>query len=86
MALGSPRLSNATLVIEGHTDARGRDDYNQLLSERRAHTVRSYLVQNFHIPEQKLLAAGFGETRLKNITDPNSAENRRVVFVRQDGR
>jgi outer membrane protein OmpA-like peptidoglycan-associated protein len=85
-ALQSPRLSNATIIIEGHTDASGRTDYNQLLSERRAQVVRSYLIENFHVSQLNLLASGFGETRLKNEADPNSSENRRVVFVRQDGR
>src|SRR4030095_579889 len=43
------------LSIEGHTDSVGTDDYNQQLSERRAESVRSFLIQN-GVPGQTITA------------------------------
>jgi outer membrane protein OmpA-like peptidoglycan-associated protein len=50
------------LEIEGHTDSVGSDTYNQSLSERRAESVRSYLVSQ-NIAAQTITVAGFGESR-----------------------
>lgn len=49
--------------IRGHTDARGSDEYNQDLSQRRAAAVRDYLVQQHAIDAARLEAVGFGETQ-----------------------
>ncbi|MEZ4485169.1 MAG: OmpA family protein [Syntrophotaleaceae bacterium] len=46
------------IIIEGHTDSRGRDAYNQQLSERRAKSVREYLIANYPIEAQRLVAVG----------------------------
>lgn len=56
------RTAPALIAIEGHTDARGDDAYNQRLSERRANAVVEYLVAK-GVREQRLRARGFGETR-----------------------
>lgn len=48
--------------VEGHTDQRGTDEYNQPLSEKRAEAVYNYLVKK-GVPTFKLLQAGFGESR-----------------------
>jgi len=80
-ALRSPRLRNAVIVIAGHTDARGGDDYNHRLSQRRADAVKKYLVQHFTIPAANVTSVGYGKRHLKNTADPFAAENRRVQVV-----
>lgn len=70
------------IEIEGHTDSVGGDDYNQRLSERRAESVRSYLVQQ-KIPPTVVDAEGFGESRpvASNTTSAGRQQNRRVELV-----
>jgi outer membrane protein OmpA-like peptidoglycan-associated protein len=80
-ALGNPDLRGRGFGIFGHTDAVGGAQYNQALSERRAEAVRRYLVANFSIDADSLLAVGFGFERLKNPRDPRADENRRVQIV-----
>jgi outer membrane protein OmpA-like peptidoglycan-associated protein len=65
VALQSPALKEATILLNGHTDAAGSAEYNLALSHRRAQSVRKYLIQTFKIPEDRLLVAGFGFERLK---------------------
>jgi outer membrane protein OmpA-like peptidoglycan-associated protein len=48
--------------VEGHTDQRGADDYNQVLSEKRAEAVYNYLVKK-GVPKFRLMQAGFGESK-----------------------
>jgi outer membrane protein OmpA-like peptidoglycan-associated protein len=68
--------------VDGHTDSRGADQYNQALSERRAQSVVDYLVEK-GIPRSQLTARGFGESKpiAGNDNDANMARNRRVEFV-----
>lgn len=80
-ALSDPTLKGNTFVLAGHADATGKPDYNQDLSERRANSVKRYLVENYHIPADSLVTVGYGETQLKNKKDPYAAENRRVAVV-----
>ena len=80
-ALADERLGNQVFLIAGHTDASGPPDYNLALSERRAQTVRDFLIKNFGIAENRLLARGFGPTRLKVPQHPGSRLNRRVQVV-----
>jgi outer membrane protein OmpA-like peptidoglycan-associated protein len=80
-ALRSPQLQNAVLVVGGHTDAKGTDQYNQDLSQRRSEAVKDYLVHMFKIPADNLITAGYGKRDLKNKIDPFAAENRRVEIV-----
>ena len=70
-----------TFTIEGYTDAKGGDQFNQRLSDRRADKVKRYLVAEFHIPAKELVAVGYGKRNLKNPSDPFGAENRRVRIV-----
>jgi OmpA-OmpF porin, OOP family len=74
-----------TIEVQGHTDDRGRDEYNMRLSQERADAVRTYLVQQGIAPE-RMTARGYGETRPidTNRTAPGRARNRRVEFVRTD--
>lgn len=74
-----------TVEIQGHTDARGRDEYNLELSQQRAEAVRQYLIQQ-GIAAERMTARGYGETRPidSNRTRAGRANNRRVEFVRTD--
>ena len=74
-----------TVEVQGHTDDRGRDDYNLRLSGERAEAVRQYLIQR-GIPASRMTAQGYGETRpiASNRAAPGRAQNRRVEFVRTD--
>jgi outer membrane protein OmpA-like peptidoglycan-associated protein len=69
-----------SVVIEGHTDATGSDSYNLSLSQRRAESVRTYLVRVHGIDANRLAPAGFGKYRPIAGIDPFAAENRRVQF------
>lgn len=68
------------LIIEGHTDAKGSDQYNQILSEHRARAVRDFLVQNYGVSPDRLMASGLGESRPLSGRDPYDEVNRRVQF------
>ena len=76
------RLLPATqaVVIEGHTDARGADLYNEQLSQRRAYAVKRYLVAFHSIDPARLRAVGLGEYHPLAGSDALAAENRRVQF------
>jgi len=80
-ALRDPSMDNAVVVLAGHTDARGGDEYNQALSERRAEAVKTYLIQKQNVPAQNLSTAGYGKRDLKNPAQPYAPENRRVQIV-----
>jgi outer membrane protein OmpA-like peptidoglycan-associated protein len=77
-ALTDPQLQGSTFLVSGHTDAKGGQEYNLQLSERRAQAVKEFLAQNFRIPNDSLVATGYGKDQLKNQTNPFAAENRRV--------
>jgi OmpA-OmpF porin, OOP family len=78
-------VPTATGVLEGHTDSQGADAYNQALSQRRADSVRKYLMDK-GVAGGRLQAKGFGETQPEadNKTAEGRAANRRVVFQRTD--
>lgn len=81
LVLNDPLLAGRRFLIEGHTDARGEAAYNQLLSERRAESVRQYLIEA-GIDPSRLAAVGFGESRPR-VSDPNASQNRRVELLIQ---
>jgi len=70
------------LAVEGHTDSVGSDEYNRQLSERRAQTVRDYLVQQGISPDA-IAASGFGKSEpvASNDTPEGRQQNRRVELV-----
>ena len=70
---------NAKFTVEGHTDSVGSAKNNESLSEARALSVKSYLVNN-GVDEFRLSSAGFGEQKPveSNDTKAGRAENRRV--------
>jgi OOP family OmpA-OmpF porin len=75
-------MPDAIINIEGHTDADGSDEYNQNLSEQRAWSVKSYLVQRFGIDPNRLITVGYGERApiADNNSDAGKAMNRRAEF------
>jgi len=70
------------IQVEGHTDSVGSDDYNLRLSERRAESVRTGLVQQ-GIARDVVGTAGFGESKpvATNSTAAGRQQNRRVEIV-----
>ncbi len=78
---------NATIKvrIEGHTDSRGSDRYNKRLSQKRADSVKAYLVAA-GIDATRMEAVGFGEEQpiADNRTSKGREQNRRVEFVITD--
>jgi outer membrane protein OmpA-like peptidoglycan-associated protein len=82
-ALQSDQLARFRFQIAGHTDAVGSDAYNQRLSEQRAAAVLDYLMQRYgdRIDPSRLESVGYGEERLLDPANPNSAVNRRVQVI-----
>jgi OOP family OmpA-OmpF porin len=70
------------IEVAGHTDSMGSDAYNQGLSERRANSVRDYLVEK-GVRASRLTAKGYGESMpvASNDTKEGRAENRRVELI-----
>ena len=68
--------------IEGHTDSRGGDRYNQRLSEKRANSVREHLIERHDVDPDRLQSIGYGETKpiASNRTARGREANRRVEF------
>jgi OOP family OmpA-OmpF porin len=68
--------------IRGYTDSLGTEDYNRELSQRRAETVRGFLVANFPIEPRRIEVVGYGEADpiATNDTPEGRQENRRVEF------
>jgi outer membrane protein OmpA-like peptidoglycan-associated protein len=74
--------AESKIVVEGHTDSQGEASYNQDLSQRRAQSVRDYLVSR-GIAADRITAQGFGLTRpiADNASAEGRANNRRVEIV-----
>lgn len=78
------RRPRAVFLIEGHTDAVGSDYSNQILSERRADSLKWVLVREFGIPSRALETVGYGEQYLLINTPYEEWRNRRVTLRRID--
>jgi outer membrane protein OmpA-like peptidoglycan-associated protein len=83
-ALSNANLRGSTFVVAGHTDAVGGEDFNQGLSERRADTIKRYLVEKFGINGTDLVTVGYGKTKPKDPNAPMDPINRRVQVVNMD--
>ncbi len=73
--------TGASVTVAGHTDSRGGDDDNQLLSEARASSVARFMIDR-GVDPKALQPVGFGETQpiADNETTEGRAENRRISF------
>jgi len=71
------------LIVEGHTDSIGSDDYNNKLSQRRAITIKKWLVEKYKLDPKKIFTVGKGERF--PIADNGNYQgrqlNRRVEFI-----
>ncbi len=78
---GAPEIKR--VAIEGHTDDRGKHDYNVDLSDRRAKSVMKWLIERGGITADRLQAQGFGPDRpiADNGTPQGREKNRRVEFL-----
>ncbi|TYR31158.1 OmpA family protein [Mesorhizobium microcysteis] len=74
------RRPGTRVLIEGHTDAVGSDYSNQILSERRAESLKRVLVGEFGIPARAIETVGYGEEYLLVQTPYENWQNRRVTL------
>ena len=76
-------FSGASIAVEGHTDSDGGDDQNQKLSAARAKAVGTFLAKAMKLPNDQIVASGFGESRpiSDNKTREGKAMNRRIEIV-----
>jgi outer membrane protein OmpA-like peptidoglycan-associated protein len=79
------RSPQAHIEISGHTDSVGSQSHNQKLSERRATSVKRYLMSKFNIASENLSVKGYGpsEPIAPNNTPEGREQNRRVVAERK---
>ena len=80
-ALSNSDLKGSTFVVAGHTDATGGEAYNQDLSERRADSIKRYLIDKYGINGSDLVTVGYGRSKLKDPNQPMAEANRRVQVV-----
>jgi outer membrane protein OmpA-like peptidoglycan-associated protein len=85
-ALTSDGLKGSTFLLAGHTDAAGGDNYNQDLSERRADSIKRYLMDNYHLAATDLVTVGYGKSKLKDPAQPLAEVNRRVQVVNMENK
>ena len=80
-ALNSERLKGNRFMLEGHTDSKGSDAYNQALSERRAKSAMDYLVAAHKVDRARLQTVGKGEGEPLDPSNPERDINRRVQVM-----
>ena len=85
-ALSNPDLKGSTFIVAGHTDAAGGEAYNQDLSERRADSIKKYLVDKYGIAGTDLVTVGYGKSKLKDPSNPLAEVNRRVQVVNMENK
>jgi len=81
-ALNSAALAGQSIVINGHADSDGPEDYNLALSFSRGASVRNFLVQSCQVKADRLKVRGFGES-MPLVTEVDATakqQNRRVEF------
>jgi len=76
------KYEDTQILLEGHTDDTGSDDFNMKLSERRAEAVSSYL-ESENVPSSRLKTKWYGESQPKfpNDSEENRVKNRRVELA-----
>lgn len=66
----------AQIFINGHTDSKGDDTYNQNLSQKRAAAVKYYFINVFQVPATRLQTKGFGKTQpIAPNNNPDGSDN-----------
>jgi outer membrane protein OmpA-like peptidoglycan-associated protein len=85
-ALTNADLKGSTFVVAGHTDAAGSEAYNQDLSERRADSIKRYLVDKYGVNGSDLVTVGYGKSKLKDPNQPMAEVNRRVQVVNMENK
>jgi OmpA-OmpF porin, OOP family len=80
-ALQNPELLAYGFLIVGHTESAGRRDNNQILSQRRADSIRDVLVTTFRISSKRLQAVGLGEEQLRDAARPAALANQRIQVI-----
>ncbi len=75
------KIPDSRIAVSGHTDSRGSDAYNLALSQRRADSVKTYLI-NAGVDASIITSTGYGETQAiaSNDTPEGRAKNRRITF------
>ncbi|MFZ0389848.1 MAG: OmpA family protein [Calditrichia bacterium] len=76
-------FTDVNVEIVGHTDSQGPEDYNMQLSQKRADSVKDFLVQN-GIAANRITTRGMGESKpiASNETKAGRQKNRRIEFIR----
>jgi outer membrane protein OmpA-like peptidoglycan-associated protein len=81
-ALNDPELKDETFLVIGFGEPSAGERYTIDLAERRAESVKRFLIDYFGVPADKLVTIGFSaHDRLVNAADPFAPENRRVEIV-----
>jgi outer membrane protein OmpA-like peptidoglycan-associated protein len=80
LALKTDDLKTSRFLIEGHTDAKGKPEYNLRLSQQRANAVKTFLAAQA-VGDARLQTEGKGQNEPANAADPLAPENRRVRIV-----
>lgn len=82
-SLGETMLAfgNTYLQVEGNTDSRGSENVNKTLSQKRADSVKAYLVKNFNVDPKRFVTVGKGSS---NPLAPNETEDGRALNRRTD--
>lgn len=79
--LSNDAFKDRGFLIAGHTDAKGSAQANQVVSLRRAESVKAWLVKNFNIDPSRLRVIGYGKEQLKDEKQPFASINRRVQII-----
>ena len=71
------------LLVEGHTDSRGSDRINKILSLQRAQTVANYIISQMGVSAARLTAVGYGAERpiANNETEAGRRKNQRIDLL-----
>ncbi len=77
------KVPGSILEINGHTDSKGKDEFNITLSQERAQFVKNIFVKDYGFTMNKLVTSGYGESQpiTKNRTSAERAKNRRVELI-----
>lgn len=83
MASAMKKLGNAKLMIEGHTDERGSNEYNLSLAQKRAEAIKNFLISE-GVTAESIETASFGEERpvAEGQDEDAFSKNRRGEFKR----